>query len=81
MLVFNVVLAYQGLLFLDFLWFFFFGGGGVFFSIRPTNPISEIAFDAKRTKKKGMALSTNTKIIGDVTQQKVVVLGAQRRRA
>ena len=42
--IFNVVLGYQDLLFRDFLWIFlvFF-----FFSIRPTDPTSENAFDAK----------------------------------
>ena len=48
MLIFNVVLGYQGLLFRDFLWFFFLS---FFFSIRPTDPISGNAFDGKRRKK------------------------------
>ena len=54
MLAFNVVPGYQGLLFRDFLRFCFFFS--FFFSIRPTDPISEDAFDAKRKKKGGMPL-------------------------
>ena len=46
MLTFNVILGYQGLLFRDFFFFFF-----VFFqSDRPTDPISENAFDANNEK-------------------------------
>ena len=52
MLTFNVILGYQGLPFRDFLWFFFLD---LFFSIRPTDPTSGNAFDAKQKKKKGMA--------------------------
>ena len=46
-LTFNVFLAYQGLLFRDFLWFFFF--------FSPTDPISGNAFDGKQGKERGMA--------------------------
>ena len=59
MLTFNVVLGYQGLLFRLLVIFF-----RVFFSIRPTDPISENAFDAKRKKKKGDGLSVEAKDCG-----------------
>ena len=47
MLIFNVILWYQGLLFRDFLLIFF----KFFFSIRPTDSISGNAFDTNRKKR------------------------------
>ena len=52
MLTFSVVLGYQGILFQEFL-------RSLFFSIRPTDPISGNAFDVKR-KKKGDGLKLLT---------------------
>ena len=55
-------MGYRGLLFRDFVIFYFLV---FFFSIRPTDPPSTNAFDAKR-KKRGMAIIKQEIITRDV---------------
>ena len=50
MLIFNIVLGYQGLLFRDFFWFFF---RFFCFSIQLTDPISGNPFNGKQRQKRG----------------------------